>query len=373
MKKIYVLNVIGGLSKGGAEYQCSLLCDNLNSEQFKSKILCFQKGPSPLSESLNNVIFISRGEKWDLLSLFSQMYSIIKSEAPDIIHVWLPEIISVPAALIGKFLGIPIVASHRNSTKFSGDIIKYIRDRIRFIQYIVASKIISNFHINEEPLFFRLLFKQKEGEVIFNGKKEMIFTSDQKPRENNKTSELLFVGRLAPEKNLPLLLKSLSILKKENHSFKLRIFGDGDPTYKLKLNELISKLGLNKEVDFLGFNSSWHLFAPRSLCLLLPSKSEGTANVIIESLNIGLPIIISNIPMSRSILKHEFNAIIVKQAVPTVWAEKIIQLSKNKILTDRIKRNGIEYSKQFSNEKMVSKYEYSYKQLINYTNNDFDY
>lgn len=364
MKKIYVLNVIGGLSKGGAEYQCSLLSDNLNSEQFESKILCFHKGPSPLNESLNNVIFISRGNKWDFFALFSKIYYVIKSEAPDIVHVWLPEIISVPAALIGKLLGIPIVASHRNSTKFSGDIVKYLRDRVRFLQYIFAFKIISNFYVNEEPFFFRFLFKQKSGEVIFNGIKEMRSTRVQEAYINNEASQFLFVGRLAPEKNLPLLLRSLAILKNENHSIRLRIFGDGDPAYVHRLNELIDKLDIKNEVDFMGFNPNWHLFAPSSSCLLLPSKSEGTANVVIESLAIGLPVVISDIPMSRSILKHQINAIIVTKDDPKEWAKEIISLTQNKDLADFIKMNGIEYSKQFSIQGMVSKYEDAYRQII---------
>lgn len=373
MKKIYVLNVIGGLSKGGAEYQCSLLSNSLNKIQFKSKIMCFYKGPSPLNESLDNAIFISRGNKLDLFSLFNQIYSVIKQEKPDILHVWLPEIISVPATLIGRYFGIPVIASLRNSTKFSGNFLKYIRDRIRFIQYVFATKIISNFYINEEPSSLRILFNLKKGEVIFNGLRELKLIVEQKNKLAKESLSLLYVGRLAPEKNLPLLLRSLAIVKERVKSFKLRICGEGTDAYKSDLMKLINDLDISGQVEFLGYVKNWHLLAPSSLCLLLPSKSEGTANVVIESLNIGLPVIISNIPMSRSILKHEFNAIIVKQADPTVWAEKIIQLSKNKILTDRIKRNGIEYSKQFSHEKMVSKYEYSYKQLINYTNNDIDY
>ena len=64
--------------------------------------------------------------------------------------------------------------------------------------------------------------------------------------------ELLFIGRLAPEKNLPLLFKSLAILKKENYSFRLRVFGDGDSSYKSNLNELINQLDINGEVEFMG-------------------------------------------------------------------------------------------------------------------------
>ena len=366
MKKIYVLNVIGSLSKGGAEYQCALLSNKLDQLRFYSKTMCFYSGPSPLYKNLDNVIFIPRGNKWGLFILYFRIFSVIRNENPDILHVWLPEIISVPAAIIGRLLGIPVIASHRNSTKFSGDIIKFIRDRVRFVQYIFANKIISNFYINEEPLFFRALFKWKKGEVIFNGLKEIAHISGQKYNEEDCLN-LLFVGRLAPEKNLPLLFHSLAIIKKRKSHFKLKIFGEGSESYRAELDELISYLDISDHVEFLGYNKNWHSFASSSKCLLLPSKSECTANVVIEALSIGLPVIISNIPMSRSILKNRINALIVPNEDSEEWAEKILNLSKNKALVDQI-RNGIEYSKQFSVDKMVSKYEKSYNQTANEIN-----
>jgi glycosyltransferase involved in cell wall biosynthesis len=364
MKKIYVLNVIGSLSKGGAEYQCALLSNKLDKSKFRSKTICFFRGPSPLYENLDNIIFIPRGNKWNIVSLCHRIFSVIRSENPDILHVWLPEIISTPAAIIGKVLGIPVIASHRNSTKFSGDIIKYIRDRIRFVQYIFATQIISNFYINEEPCLFKILFKLKQGKVIFNGLKEMPPISEQKYETVNEQLSLLFVGRLAPEKNLPLILRSLDILKKRSNSFKLRICGEGNEAYKFKLKNLINELDINEQVEFLGYRKNWQLFAAESLCLLLPSKSEGTANVVIESLSIGLPVMISNLPMSRSILNHEVNSLIVREEDPMEWAETILKLSKNNELKEKIKRNGIEYSKRFSIDNMVNEYEKSYRETI---------
>ena len=175
----------------------------------------------------------------------------------------------------------------------------------------------------------------------------------------------MFVGRLAPEKNLPLILRSLGILKNSTNLFRLRICGEGNKAYKYKLNQLINELDINEQVEFLGYDENWHLLAKESLCLLLPSKSEGTANVVIEALSIGLPVIISDIPMSRSILNHEVNSLIVNCECPIMWAEAILKLSENNALKEKIKRNGIEYSKQFSTNNMVNKYEKSYRRTIN--------
>ena len=40
--------------------------------------MCFYKGPSPLYEDLDNIIFIPRGNKWNIISLFNRIFSVIK-------------------------------------------------------------------------------------------------------------------------------------------------------------------------------------------------------------------------------------------------------------------------------------------------------
>ena len=46
-KKIRILHAIGNLSMGGAEQQCRLLTNNLNTELFEVSIICFNEGPNP--------------------------------------------------------------------------------------------------------------------------------------------------------------------------------------------------------------------------------------------------------------------------------------------------------------------------------------
>ena len=152
-------------------------------------------------------------------------------------------------------------------------------------------------------------------------------------------------------------------LKFPSLKFKLRICGEGERKYKLKLINLINKTGVTDEVEFLGFNKNWHALSNLSDCLVLPSKSEGTANVVLEALSIGLPVIISNIVMSKTLLTHKVNALVVSRRDPKEWADNIIYLNKQKILVKKIKENGIELSKKFSIPNMVRGYESVYEEL----------
>jgi glycosyltransferase involved in cell wall biosynthesis len=59
------------------------------------------------------------------------------------------------------------------------------------------------------------------------------------------------VGRLVPEKGIPLLLEAAKILKDEGHDFEIRIIGDGSE--RPKLEELIQREKLESFTSITGF------------------------------------------------------------------------------------------------------------------------
>tara|TARA_B100000674_G_C37597955_1_gene803916 strand:- start:408 stop:728 length:321 start_codon:yes stop_codon:yes gene_type:complete len=68
-------------------------------------------------------------------------------------------------------------------------------------------------------------------------------------------------------------------------------------------------------------------------CLLLPSVEEGVANVVIEAMSIGLPVISSNLLGMREIIIDESNAMLFKSRNSKDLKSKmrkIIELKKEK-------------------------------------------
>ena len=119
-----VLHVIGSLSKGGAEFQCRQLANHLDPNRYDVSILCFDEGPNPDLSPHVRPLFVIRGAKWDLLSLYQRIDAAIEELRPDLLQAWLPEVISVPAALAARLRGIPIISGHRNTLSFKGDWVK---------------------------------------------------------------------------------------------------------------------------------------------------------------------------------------------------------------------------------------------------------
>lgn len=120
---------------------------------------------------------------------------------------------------------------------------------------------------------------------------------------------LMTAGILNRGKNMEMLIKCLPGIGMDN--LFLFIIGDGsskeDFVYINHLRELTRRLDLNHRVIFtgwLGKEELWKMYLAADL-FVLPSKSEGMPNAILEALGLGLPCIGSRIPGIIDVLRHE--------------------------------------------------------------------
>ena len=121
-------------------------------------------------------------------------------------------------------------------------------------------------------------------------------TEITKSKKTNKDSfEFLIVSRLVRQKNIDIVLKSLSLVKeKYSIDFQLNIVGEG-PEHKSLIN-LINKLGLQDSVNMVGskYGEDLKSFYKFSNYFLQLSSYEGMPHSILEAMNYELKIIASN-------------------------------------------------------------------------------
>ncbi len=103
---------------------------------------------------------------------------------------------------------------------------------------------------------------------------------------------LLFVGRLSPEKGLPVLLEALRRVQLGGLGATLNVVGDGPA--RGEYEALRARHGLHG-VEFLGFRQQTELpaFYVASDLLVVPSVSEPWGLVVNEAMACGLPVICS--------------------------------------------------------------------------------
>lgn len=114
---------------------------------------------------------------------------------------------------------------------------------------------------------------------------------------DNNRFNFIYLGRLQEKKNIDILIKAYSKLSpKIKIKHNLLIVGEGSKQYTSYLKDLVSKNNDEKFIKFLGkkYSPEKEILLSHSRCLILISKSENWGNVIVESLSVGTPVIISS-------------------------------------------------------------------------------
>ena len=176
---------------------------------------------------------------------------------------------------------------------------------------------------------------------------------------------VLFVGRLSPEKNLPYLIRAFAGLERQQPGSELRIVGEGRE--KPRLMRLVSKLGLEKQVKFLGFIEN-SLLAPHYAAadvFVLPSLSETQGMVALEAMWFAKPVIVTNrIVAARELVEDGQSGFIVDPDSVEDLTGKLALLSRNPALARKLGQWGQKLAGRYSPERIICRLERHYLDLM---------
>ena len=176
---------------------------------------------------------------------------------------------------------------------------------------------------------------------------------------------VLFVGSLTERKGPDVLLRAISRVRK--HVTNVRLIFVGPSLGRLEnVIGLARKLHLKSTVDFKGFVSEYEkkLYFASADLFVLPSFSEGFPITLLEASAFGLPIIASDLEVFRPIITDNYNGIFAKRGDDEDFANKISYLYENEELRDKMGKLAKEKVESFSWDKIVSKTEKLYLDLL---------
>jgi glycosyltransferase involved in cell wall biosynthesis len=117
----------------------------------------------------------------------------------------------------------------------------------------------------------------------------------------NSPPVLLSVGRLEPQKDVATLLRALARVRTQR-PVRLVILGQG--SQRSNLEALAIELGVQAEVALPGFVENPYAWMSRASALVLSSRWEGSPNVLVEALFLGLPIVSTDCAGARELLSE---------------------------------------------------------------------
>jgi D-inositol-3-phosphate glycosyltransferase len=182
---------------------------------------------------------------------------------------------------------------------------------------------------------------------------------------------LLFVGRLERLKGVEIAIRALALLSDRTHpDLRLMVLGedsrDGDESEKDRLKAIASALGVRGRVDFLGSVAHHELpyFYSAADACIMPSYSESFGLVGLEAQACGCPVVASDVPGLRSVVRDAVSGYLIDGNDPAAYAERIGRLLADPQLAQQMGRHGSLLAQRFSWNRTADRLETLFDRVI---------
>ncbi len=151
---------------------------------------------------------------------------------------------------------------------------------------------------------------------------------------------LLYVGRLAAMKGLPVLFEGLSKLRQRYPSVRLTVVGDGSE--RQAIEAIAQQLQVADLIDFVGYKSQTEVreYLQQMDIFVLPSFAEGVPVVLMEAMAAGVPVVTTRIAGVPELVEHGQSGWLVPPGDVDALVDGLAQLIENPTLRNRYGQAG---------------------------------
>ncbi len=368
---LYVIDQIRQL--GGAERMLIEMANRLAQDRYSCSILTFDLDPdlsalSKLSVPLRSLP-LRRTYDWNAAKAAIKLRQIIKNEKISIVHTFF-ETSDLWAAPIAKFAGAPFLISSRRDMGI-------LRDGKHHLAYPFANRIFDKVLVvsNEVKKFAmehdRLPAKQVE--VLYNG---VDFSEIDKQIHAYSVREVLGIPTAAPIisllanirrlKGIDVLIQSAVKVCAEFPATRFLVAGATlEPDTMKDLEHAVACLGLGDNFLFPGQLSNPYPLLYGSDVFVLPSRTEGFSNALIEAMACGLPCVATRVGGNAEAIEEGISGYIVQSEDPDALADRILRLLRDPEAARRMGNSARESArKRFDIDAMMSRLMNVYDELL---------
>jgi glycosyltransferase involved in cell wall biosynthesis len=330
---------------GGTEGQARALAEGLAALGHPVTILTAARPGVPVRESREGVTVErtltsrGRGPLFALTYTFSLLREMRRLRAGHaILHAHHLYLEAAAAAWVGRRTGLLAIAKMACGGS-DGDFARLRRTRLGWLL----------------PLFRRLqrvvaISTETEAELVAHG-----FSADRIARIPNGVDPIrfapasdaairaetgvgeesvLFLGRLDAQKGLDVLLRAWDHVVVRRPAARLLLAGAGPA--RDALEAYTRKVGLGKSVHFLGARPDPEALLQASEIFVLPSRSEGMSNALLEAMATGLPCVASRIGGNTDLIEHGVSGLLTPPGDVVTLAEALCALLEDPALRERL-------------------------------------
>ncbi len=353
MPKIKVLHIIKTLNLGGAETNLLNLINATDREKYEMHVgysfggelqQDFSKATERLFKYANHSY---RVQSIASFLIIGRIWWYLLSNKIDIVHthnfsghIWG----AIAAKLAGKKV-IEHVHDFRYCDPADFAYRRGVNNQYKFIRFfknisdrvIVLTKQNVDFLISNRLYPAAKIIEQQNGIAI----RPFVVNIDERTRITARlgirsdAQIILTAVRVACEKNVDLILRIASSVKKVNPNAVFVIAGDG-PLFR-EYRDFVESKHSGEYIKFIGFYSDVRQLLSVSDIMLLPSFLELHSIAILEAMSMKVPVVVSaDVGCNSEFIENGKNGILCDPFAETIWAESI-----NRILSDKDLRQSI--------------------------------
>jgi glycosyltransferase involved in cell wall biosynthesis len=181
-------------------------------------------------------------------------------------------------------------------------------------------------------------------------------------RRAGSTFRIVFVGRVVREKGVHDLVKALALV---GAGVRLVIVGDGEGRDEVAL--LASRLGVGDDVELVGVREDVRPFLETADVLALPSYSEGTPRVVMEAFAAGVPVVASDIPGVRVLVRDGETGFLVPPGRVDVLAQALTRIREVPALAALVAAQAHEHiTREHSPERLIENLAREYRDVLSH-------
>jgi glycosyltransferase involved in cell wall biosynthesis len=173
---------------------------------------------------------------------------------------------------------------------------------------------------------------------------------------------VLWVGRLDPVKGLDILIDAFSAVPAYLNPHLL-LAGAG--LIRDRLERQIATLRLTDRVHLLGSRDDVPSLLKVANLFVFPSRTEGLPNALLEAMAAGRPIITTDVPGCRDLIRHEANGLLTPFGDTKALANAIARMLFDRDLAGRLGREARQTAQRdWPIEKTYDTYEACYQEAL---------
>ncbi len=178
------------------------------------------------------------------------------------------------------------------------------------------------------------------------------------------TPLLLFVGRVAHEKNIGFLLRALELARRQVPDLEMVIAGEGPAAASLRREA--ARLGLGDRVHFVGYldrkGALLDCYAAAD-AFVFASRTETQGLVLLEAMAVGLPVVSTAVMGTRDIVGPRRGAL-VPDDDERAFAAEVVRLIGDPALRKELSRQARDYAREWHADALARRMADLYAEVI---------